>query len=265
MPIKEKQDILKLIKVLKDYKLIPQNCEINEELQNIILNLANLKEEKSLVQNKILPLQKRLRKFKSQLKHLEEKNEELDCVLCQRNNEELDSVLCQNNSINNKKTSTKEDIEIGEAGIKQNIFRYLSTSHLISAKKDVHTEKLMLTDKVSQLKNDLKPDKLKLKKINEKLTLLQAKWERELFLQLHQNKQLLEREQLLQTSCCKTVSEKEELLQTNKLLMEVEKNVISHMKDNGFSIVIKLVNGTYSFFSLVLLASSQILPHIFKA
>ena len=188
-----------------------------------------------LVENNKDLLKKCLNKLIPQLKSLEELNRILDNTLCKNKKEHK----------KNKKTSNlvKENLKNGLEGMEKVIFQHFSFSQLISAKKDLYTEILMLTDKISKLREDIKTEKLRLKKIKKELKLLQAKWKREIFLQSQENKTLLEKEKLTQTK-----------------QIEFE-NVIRLVKKNGFSFMIKSVDRISSLYTLYSFAKSTVLPY----
>ena len=78
--------------------------------------------------------------------------------------------------VNKTSNLFKTDLKIEVEDMKQNINRCFNVSKLLTAKKDVYTETFMLSDKISQLRKDIKTEKLNLKKINKELNVLQAKW-----------------------------------------------------------------------------------------
>ena len=65
----------------------------------------------------------------------------------------------------------KTDLKIEVEDMKQNINHCFNVSKLLTAKK----ETFILSDKISQLRKAIKTEKLKLKKINKDLSILQAK------------------------------------------------------------------------------------------
>ena len=92
-------------------------------------------------------------------------------------NKQLNSTLCQmkRKKVNKTLNSFKIDLKIEVEDMKQNINHFFNVSKLLTAKKDMYTEMFMLSDKISQIRKDIKTEKLKLKKLNKKLNILQAK------------------------------------------------------------------------------------------
>ena len=74
---RRKLNISNSIKEIKDQKICSQNSGNNQKLEKIKV----LNEEKSSVENKIVLLQKRLKKFSHLLEQFKEVNKQLDSTL----------------------------------------------------------------------------------------------------------------------------------------------------------------------------------------